>query len=193
MKHVFGILILFFVLTGCSSTGGKAYSNENDEKEYTTSIYYSPHADDEVLSMGPSILHNLELNKEVIVVLLSKGLAASNTFTLVNNKLEKEGYLAITLDEFGEARVVEFRNSVAALGVKNDNVYVYELEDGKFTSNDVAPIILEFEEKYSNALHNVMSYDDSHSDHAASGKALHSLKTRWEGTAWTLLDSNSEA
>ncbi|MBO1915187.1 PIG-L family deacetylase, partial [Microvirga sp. 3-52] len=84
--------------------------------DYTTAIYYSPHADDEVLSMGSGILHNLALGKEVIVVLLSKGLA-SNAINIVNEKLEKEGHSPITPEEFGQARVEEFRNSVTSLGV----------------------------------------------------------------------------
>jgi len=179
MKNIFGILLLLFVLTECSSNVEIVESNEDDEKEYSTTIYYSPHADDEILSMGPGILHNLALNKEVIVVLLSEGMA-STAFTLVNEKLEKDGHSKITKEEFGQARVTEFQNSVVELGVREDNLYVYGLTDANFTSNEVASIISSFEEKYPNSLHNVMSYDDPHNDHAATGKALRGLSEKQE-------------
>ena len=165
MKHLIGIVLLFLVLTGCSMNA----------EEKSTTIFYSPHADDEVLSMGAGILHHLALDDEVIVVLLSEG-KASKAFDLVNDKLENEGRMPITIEEFGQARVKEFKNSVAALGVSDDNIFIYNLEDGKITSEEVASIIHEFEEKYPNALHHVMSYDDPHRDHAASGKALKGLK-----------------
>ena len=125
--------------------------------------------------MGAGILHHLALDNEVIVVLLSEG-TASKAFNLVNEKLKNEGHLPITIEEFGQARVTEFQNSVAALGVSDDNIFLYNLEDGKITSKEVASIIYDFEGKYPNAIHNVMSYDDPHRDHAALGKALRGLK-----------------
>ncbi|WP_210469951.1 PIG-L deacetylase family protein [Sporosarcina sp. 6E9] len=175
MKRVLSILLVLILLTGCNPKGnGMDHSNEDLEMDYTTAIYYSPHADDEVLSMGSGILHNLALGKEVIVVLLSKGLA-SNAINIVNEKLEKEGHSPITPEEFGQARVEEFRNSVTSLGVSEDNIYIYDLDDGQFTSNDVASIINDFVDKYPNALHNAMSYNDPHSDHAATGQAVSEL------------------
>lgn len=175
MKHILSILLVLIVLTACNPALNEVdNSTEFDEKDYTTAIYYSPHADDEVLSMGSGILHNLSLGKEVIVVLLSKGLA-SNALHLVNEKLENEGHSPISSEEFGQARVQEFRNSIARLGVNDDDIYIYNLDDGQFTSNDVASIINDFELKYPNALHNVMSYNDPHSDHAATGKAVKEL------------------
>lgn len=176
MKRFLRILLVIICLTGCNPES-KIMTNEAFEKDYSTSIYYSPHADDEVLSMGAGILHNLALNKEVIVVLLSEGLA-SNALNLVNDKLEQEGHMTITREEFGQARVNEFRHSIAALGVSEDNIYVFDLDDGQFASNDVASIINDFEEKYPNALHNVMSYDDPHTDHAATGQAVTELKEK---------------
>lgn len=165
MKRIISLVILCTVLAGCQAV---------DENAYSTTIYYVPHPDDETLSMGSSILHNIELDKEVIVVLLSKG-RASKVIHSVNKQLEKENLPSITLEEFGEARVVEFTKAVAALDVKKENVYIYDIEDGDFTPGDVALIIRDFAKKYPDALHNVMSYKDTHADHASTGKALREL------------------
>ena len=76
-----------------------------------TDVFYSPHPDDEVLSMGAAIIHSIENNKEVVVVLLSHG-RASKAINKVNNKLLTEKQPAISEVEFGNARVTEFKNSV---------------------------------------------------------------------------------
>lgn len=166
MKRIIVLLTMFLIVTGCRHMPA--------EDQYTTTIYYVPHPDDETLSMGPSILHNISLEKDVVVVLLSKG-RASKVFYSVNKKLEKENLPLITLEAFGEARVAEFREAVAMLGVQENNVFVYDVEDGDFTVEEIIPIIEEFEQKYPGALHNVMSYKDKHSDHASTGKALQAL------------------
>lgn len=166
MKRIILFFLLSITLVGCQSV---------DESEYTTAIYYIPHADDETISMGPSILHNLAAGKEVVVVLLSKG-RASKVINSVNKKLAKNNMEQLTPEEFGEARVREFRRAVAAMGVHPENVYVYDVEDGDFTLEKVVPIIQEFADIYPDSLHNAMSYKDRHSDHASSGKALRELK-----------------
>lgn len=166
MKRIFILLLLSIALVGCQSV---------DESEYETAVYYIPHPDDETLSMGPSILHNLAADKEVVVVMLSRG-RASKVINSVNKKLAAKGVKELTLEEFGEARVAEFRQAVDAMGVQSENVYVYDVEDGDFTPEDVRPIMEEFAGKYPNALHNAMSYKDPHNDHASTGKALRTLK-----------------
>lgn len=143
-----------------------------NEKE--TVIFYSPHADDEVLSMGASIIQAVEKDKNVIVILLSKGLA-TQAFYKVNNKLKQEGKTALVLDEFGDARVNEFKASVKAMGIEDDNILVYNLPDGHFTIDIVKPILLKMEEKYPGAEHHVMTFKDPHPDHKATGDALRSL------------------
>lgn len=165
MKRFVVLILLLIVLIGCQ---------KYDESDYTTSIYYIPHPDDETLSMGGSILEHLALNKEVVVVLLSKG-RASKVIKSVNKKLIKADLPGITIEDFGEARVREFTKAMEAIGINEENYYVYDVEDGQFTPEEVAPIIMEFEEKYPGALHNTMSYRDSHKDHASTGKALRKL------------------
>ncbi len=153
------IVVTIFMLSG----------SLKNEKE--TVIFYSPHADDEVLSMGASIIQAVEKDKNVIVILLSKGLA-TQAFYKVNNKLKQEGKTALVLDEFGDARVNEFKASVKAMGIEDDNILVYNLPDGHFTIDIVKPILLKMEEKYPGAEHHVMTFKDPHPDHKATGDCL---------------------
>jgi LmbE family N-acetylglucosaminyl deacetylase len=144
------------------------------EKEPNMSIFYAPHADDEVLSLGPSILRQIDKGNEVAVVLLSHG-EASQSFHTVNKNLEEQNLPSLTREEFGEARVKEFKTAVKRLGVKEENVFIYDLPDGDINKNMVGEIIQEMNSKFPDARHHALSYNDPHSDHAASGAALKEL------------------
>ena len=165
--------IIILLLITLSILIGNGCSSQNNKK-FDTVIFYSPHADDEVLSMGASILQAKKENKDVIVILLSKGLASS-AFPSVNKKLADHNLPPITIEEFGNARVAEFKKSVRQLGVNANQVYVYNLPDGHFSANEIKNIMLEFSSKYPNAQHHAMTYHDPHTDHAATGKALKQL------------------
>jgi LmbE family N-acetylglucosaminyl deacetylase len=140
-----------------------------------TAIFYSPHPDDEVLSMGAGIINALNKYDRVIVVLLTKGKDSQARYP-INDRLQRDGYQTMDIESFGEARVREFTNSVQTLGVKGENVVIYDLPDGHLKSADVQRIIMEFENMYPNAVHNTMSYRDPHADHAAAGNSLKELK-----------------
>ncbi len=157
------ILLLTIILAGCSVT-------KNDQLE----VFYSPHPDDEVLSLGPAIIHALSASKEVHIVLLSEG-KASKAINTVNERLETEGYPTISTDEFGDARVEEFKAAVSALGVKETNVTILDLPDGKLNKNDISEIILQKENLDAKVIHHVMSDKDPHSDHSVTGQALQEL------------------
>jgi LmbE family N-acetylglucosaminyl deacetylase len=144
------------------------------DKEPETSVFYSPHADDEILSLGPSILRQIDKGNEVAVVLLSHG-EASNSFLETNNTLKEKGFPMITREEFGESRIKEFKMSVEALGVKAANIHVYDLPDGKFTKKEIMNVMTEMDEKYPDARHHSLSYRDPHHDHALSGEGLRQL------------------
>jgi LmbE family N-acetylglucosaminyl deacetylase len=145
------------------------------DKEPETSIFYSPHADDEILSLGPSILSQIEKGHEVAVVLLSHG-EASQSFVETNKTLNEKGMAALTRSEFGDSRVNEFENSVEAMGVHSSHVHVYDLPDGQFDKEDIKEVMKEMNELYPNARHHALSYRDPHHDHAVSGEALKELE-----------------
>lgn len=138
-------------------------------------IFYIPHPDDEVLNMGAAVLEAQKHYDPVILVLLTKG-TASATLHLVNDKLASQGLSALTRDELGESRLMDFRESTAHLGIPSDNIHLNELQDSQVKSADVKEIILSFEAMYPHALHQTMTWDDTHPDHAAAGTALRELQ-----------------
>ncbi|WP_299093692.1 PIG-L family deacetylase [uncultured Metabacillus sp.] len=157
--------ILFVLLSTCLLTIA-AGCNEKQ-----TAVFYSPHADDEVLSLGPSILEHRVRGDKIVVVLLSEG-KASGAFEKVNQKLTDKGLPTISRDEFAAARVKEFKKSVKALGVADEDVHVYQLPDGDIQKDEVKEIMKELNVRYPSATHHALSYNDPHHDHAASGYAL---------------------
>ncbi|MGM0853928.1 MAG: PIG-L family deacetylase [Bacillota bacterium] len=168
------ILLLSAFLSGCT-----LFENEPE-----TSVFYAPHADDETLSLGPSILRQIDKGNEVAVVLLSHG-EASQSIKKVNESLKEKNLPTISKEEFGDSRVNEFRKSVEELGVKPENVFVYDLPDGDMKEDEVMTIMKEINERYPEARHHALSYHDPHRDHAASGLALKQLVE--EGTIQSAL------
>ena len=140
-----------------------------------TAIFYSPHPDDEVLSMGSGILEAVDRKQQVIAVLLSQG-KASKALEQVNERLRQEGHLPIEAEEFGAARAGEFREAAAQLGIKDNNIYIYDLPDGSLQVEEVKEIMAYFATQHPDAVHHTMTYKDPHRDHAAAGKALQELK-----------------
>ncbi|WP_187441971.1 PIG-L deacetylase family protein [Sutcliffiella horikoshii] len=157
------ILLLTIILAGCSAT-----------KYDQVDVFYSPHPDDEVLSLGPAIIHALSSSKEVHIVLLSEG-KASKGINTVNERLEAEGHPSISTEEFGEARVEEFKRAVEALGVAASNVTILDLPDGKLNKEAVREIIVQKDTMYDKVIYHVMSDKDPHSDHSVTGQALQNL------------------
>ncbi|WP_417898868.1 PIG-L family deacetylase [Bacillus haimaensis] len=166
MKKIALTLCIAVFLSACS--GG--------EDSPKTDVFYSPHPDDEVLSLGASIIHSIEDNKEVVVVLLSHG-RSSKAIYKVNSKLLAEKLPPISEVEFGNARVTEFKNSVRELGVKESNIHILDLPDGNIEKGKMMDVILDYEKKYEgDVTHHVMSDLDPHQDHAMTGKALRELE-----------------
>lgn len=162
--YLFLLLLCISPLNACSMI----------DTEPETSVFYAPHADDEVLSLGPSILRQLDKGNKVAVVLLSHG-EASQSLKTINERLIEKKEAPITEKEFGDSRVKEFKKSVTELEVKGENVYVYDLPDGEIKKEDVMSIILEMDKRYPSASHHTLTYKDPHRDHAASGLALKKL------------------
>jgi LmbE family N-acetylglucosaminyl deacetylase len=168
MRVIFLSLLLLCItispLSGCSVM----------EAEPETSVFYAPHADDEVLSLGPSILGQLDKGNKVAVVLLSHG-EASQSLKTINTLLSEMKHPPLTAEEFGDSRVKEFRKSVKELEVESENVYVYDLPDGEVKKEDVIRVMKEMNKRYPSASHHTLSYEDPHRDHSASGLALKEL------------------
>ncbi|MCM3691774.1 cell wall-binding repeat-containing protein [Neobacillus niacini] len=136
-------------------------------------IFYIPHSDDELLAAGAGIDNFLNRGFDVKVVLLTKGKASA-----VYNQLLSQ-FPDMTLEEFGEARVTEFKDSLSRLEVKENNIFVYDFPDSELTEEDVTSVILDFENRFPNAEHRAFSFEDINNDHRAIGIALNDLY--WSG------------
>ncbi|MDR6121034.1 LmbE family N-acetylglucosaminyl deacetylase [Bacillus sp. SLBN-46] len=170
IRTLFSILILFtsfhfFQQAASAQTVGQK----------PVAIYYSPHQDDELLSMGMSIATSVAKGYEVHVVLMTDGGGATGALNDVNKKLTKENYPTITKADFINARTDEFMRSSVALGVKAENIHLMNFTDGQLSYNQARQTIETFEKNYPHAMHRSMSYMDWHPDHAVMGRALNDL------------------
>ncbi|MBH8600387.1 PIG-L deacetylase family protein [Thermoactinomyces sp. CICC 23799] len=162
-------------------------------------VYLVPHADDELLSMGVDIVNHIRLRYDVHLVLMSPG-GHSRARFLINgfkdsdqepflfktpvycplhkryHDPEKEHYqdLYLTVDDVGKARVREFKESAKLLGISDDHVHVYDLENDRFEEQEqeIRDIMDELLQRFPDAQFRTMSIDDYHPDHRMLGKVL---------------------
>lgn len=134
-------------------------------------IYFVPHQDDEVLSMGASIASHAKAGREVHLVLVTDG-SGSGAITKVNAKLKQEGRAPLTVAQFSKARNAEFEASAIKLGVKKQNLHYERLVDGKVTSQQAEKVIDKYIAAYKGASFKSMSWLDLHNDHYKLGYAL---------------------
>lgn len=127
-------------------------------------IYYIPHQDDELLSMGVSITNHLAIGSEVHLVLYTNG-----TGSYLRTQM------GMSAEAFQTARNKEFIISALSLGVDPNNIHFENYQDGAVTVEQTRKMILKYEAAYPGARHKAYSYHDKHNDHAAGGKALNEL------------------
>ncbi|BCB05775.1 PIG-L deacetylase family protein [Bacillus sp. KH172YL63] len=137
-------------------------------------IFYSPHQDDELLTMGHAITLYVHNGYEVHVVLLTDG-SATNAIHSVNKEVVKHYLSPMSTKEFSDARNLEFIRSLSALGVERKNMHFSRLKDGKTTVNQVEETVLKYKTRFPEAIHMALSYHDDHNDHRNSGLALNNL------------------
>ena len=139
-----------------------------------------------MLSLGVAIFnHTWQSDSEVHVVLMTEG-KASNAYNVltgdvycrVHNKYHdptKEGYKGFTRDDFGAARVDEFKYSVMLLGVDPENIHTHDLGDGNVTVKEAKDLMSYYNDKYPGSRFKTFTYHDDHNDHKNAGKALNEL------------------
>ncbi|MEB1808294.1 MAG: cell wall-binding repeat-containing protein [Bacillaceae bacterium] len=139
------------------------------ENDSGTVIYYAPHPDDEVLTMGVGIANDLHYGYDVHVVLLSEGRSSRVYANLAKT------FPDLTREEFGKSRIVEFHDAMERMGIPEENLHIYDLPDGGFPIEDAKEVVLEMENQLPGAFHKAFSYYDSHIDHVTSGQAVNEL------------------
>lgn len=150
-----------------------------------TIIYFAPHQDDELLSMGVDICNSLDKGKDVHVVLCTDGSSSKVKNILKDGqkckKHQGEHIYDLSVEEFIKARDDEFVSSCTALGVKKENIHIPESrgKDGAFVTADAEKTVREYLNKIDkNALVCTISSnngDKQHRDHKALGRAVENL------------------
>ena len=158
-----------------------------------TIVAYSPHPDDETLSMGALLAtEGVDDWREArtIVVPITAGEASGARRML--NGVERsdwwggtheprwEGYYPLMRHEFGEARLVEQHRAATLLGAYA--APCAGLPDGGVTIGDAQLIIARWVWRYPYALHITTSPWDLHPDHRACAAALRAVaptRARW--------------
>lgn len=134
-----------------------------------TVVFFTPHQDDETLSMGPAVRHHLEAGHDVHVVLMTTG---QNSAVYPGTGLDVASFVAARDDEMYRAT----RQS----GVRTANVVVSPLrtQDGQLSVSIAQSIIGAFYAQYPDAW--CKSYSNRvatgrHIDHIACGQAALNL------------------
>lgn len=114
-------------------------------------LYFSPHQDDELLTMGVDICKTCLLpNKEVHIVLCTDGSKSparqrlnSGEFCSIHNQVHNYN---LSEEEFIKARDYEFISSCTALGIPKENIHIYEKRavDGSLSVEYAQEIIKHF-------------------------------------------------
>ena len=153
-----------------------------------TVLYFAPHQDDELLTMGLDICRSVEKGWDVHVILCADG-SRSYVRGLLNDgkgcgKHEGVHCYELTEEEFVAARDREFTGSCMALGVPGENIHIPENRavDGSVTVEEAEAIMLHYLEKLGKDSYvctiNSGNGDAQHRDHKAVGKAAENLLNR---------------
>lgn len=154
-------------------------------------LFYVPHADDEVLSLGVAILKCLELGEEVHLILMTDGSACGSIRFLngdehcgvhdcFHNPID-EMYRDGILDEQDHvtARTREFLAVSRIYGIDPDHLHVYGYKDGRLTVDQARTVVLRMENDGNipgpKTHHTMTARFDNHNDHISCGTALAEL------------------
>ena len=119
-----------------------------------TKLYFAPHQDDELLSMGVDLCASLDKGEDVHVFLCTDGSQSKVRLRLNNGqKCPKHPGIhqyALTLEEFSQARDREFMDSCLALGVAPGNIHILPQRavDGSLAPERAARIIRDALKEY---------------------------------------------
>lgn len=154
-------------------------------KTNKTMLYFAPHQDDELLSMGIHICTSIQKGCDVHVILCSDGAKSGVRNTLHDGKECKKHdglhQYDLTIEEFIQARDQEFTDSCLALGVSADHIHIdkHRGEDGALAVAAIENLITEYIKKYgTDATVCTISPSNGpkqHRDHKALGQAVANL------------------
>lgn len=150
-----------------------------------TVLYFCPHQDDELLTMGIGICSDIRRKNNVHVILCTDGSQSSIRKALHNGKRcslhEGTHCYDLSTDEFVLARDREFMDSCKALGIKEANIHIPEKRDidGSLSVENAEYLIQHYLSIFgNNALVCTIAPDNGpsqHRDHKILGTAANQL------------------
>lgn len=154
-------------------------------ERHDTLLYFVPHQDDELLTMGIDICDSLLHKKDVHVILCTDG-SKSGIIKQLNDQQDCPNHAGnhiydLSESEFSAARDEEFKESCLALGVAEDNIHILPQRavDGSLTADFAESVICRFLELYGKQSVVCTIYHDNdemqHHDHKALGFAAANL------------------
>lgn len=122
-------------------------------------LYVNPHQDDEILTMGLSLLRDVSTNKNNTYLMLLTDGAKTSSIKAINKRLEKEGKSKITPREITISRNKEMIDCFVRIGGDNKNVLINPYKNLELTNENVYNEINKFYEKYKNIELKTMAVD----------------------------------
>lgn len=134
-----------------------------------TVVFFTPHQDDETLSMGPAVRDHLNAGHDVHVVLMTTG----------QNSAVQPG-TGLSVADFIAAHDDELLRATRQVGVRTANVHISDLrtQDGQLTQAAAEAIIQEFYTSFPGAWcksYSQLNATGRHADHVACGQAAVAL------------------
>ena len=149
-------------------------------------VFYIPHADDDVLSMGTLIQDQVRAGHDVEVVYYTDGGGSGVCAARDGVCRAADEYYGRPVTAFIADRDQELYRAVAALGVTPEHVTLYHppgqprRRDGTVDLPYATAMLRHFIQMYPDATHVTMSWLDAHADHGSAGQALRSLVEKHE-------------
>lgn len=153
-----------------------------------TVLYFSPHQDDELLTMGIDICSAVNNGDDVHIILCTDGRKSGVRARLANKEKcpwHRENHIfELSEDDFVRARDAEFIESCSVLGVAKEKVHILpnRAVDGALTVEAAEEMIKSCLEKYGKKATVCTIYFDNgvtqHKDHKALGKAAYNLRQK---------------
>lgn len=143
-------------------------------------LFFTPHQDDEILSMGSAIIEHVE-KSDTHVILCTDG-----SKSIIRRVLDDGGSCSyhikdvhkysLSESEFSKDRDEEFKDSCEAMGVEESNIHIEDnrAHDGELNKEKARKIILKYLKEYPDAkVKTVTPFKASgiHEDHRALGEA----------------------
>ncbi len=159
-------------------------------KRKKTMLYFAPHQDDELLTMGVDICRSVRKGCEVHVILCTDG-GKSNVRLWLNNGKDcpihpEPHHFEVSLEDFIRCRDQEFWGSCRALGVPESNIHLPENRDrdGSLSQKNAEDMIRRYVSACSGEI-TVCTISPNngpkqHADHKTLGRAAENLLNKGE-------------